>query len=195
MNIYYVYAYLRKSDNTPYYIGKGKNDRAFKGIHNVSIPKDKTKISILEENLSEEDAFLLETELIKQYGRIDLGTGILRNRTDGGEGVRGLPRTDNHNKKISESCKGKSKPKSREHKAKIQEYMDTHHTGKSYSEIYGEEKANEIRKKISSSGKGRVVSEETREKIRIAQQGKPRKKASLETREKMRRAHALRLAK
>lgn len=141
------------------------------------------------------EAFSLESKLIKQYGRIDLGTGILRNRTDGGEGVRNHPRTESHNKKISESCKGKSKPKSFEHRAKIQEFMDAHNTGKSYEEIYGSEKSIAIKEKISKTSKGRIVTEETREKIRLAQKGKPRKKASLETREKMRRAHAARLAK
>ncbi len=93
---YYVYAYLRKN-GTPYYIGKGKGSRAwdkhryknkFTGkICGILPPKDSTRIKILEENLTEVDALLVEQNYINVHGRIDLGTGILRNKTDGGDGV------------------------------------------------------------------------------------------------------------
>ena len=40
--------------------------------------------------MNEADAFQLEILLIYQYGRIDLGTGCLRNLTNGGDGVSGI---------------------------------------------------------------------------------------------------------
>jgi hypothetical protein len=107
---YYVYAYLRKSDLTPYYIGKGKGERAYTGKHNVSIPKDKSKIVILESNLTNLGACAIERRMIRWYGRKDLGTGILHNKTDGGDGASGAKISQQHKAKISTFWKGKLKP-------------------------------------------------------------------------------------
>jgi hypothetical protein len=84
---FYVYAYIRQ-DGTPYYIGKGSNIRAWKHSKKdiISAPKDKTKIIILETNLSEVGSLAIERRMIAWYGRKDIGTGILRNKTNGGEG-------------------------------------------------------------------------------------------------------------
>jgi hypothetical protein len=81
---YYVYEWLRE-DGTPYYIGKGEGFRAY--CKRPYRPLDKSRIRIIKDKLTEEEAFNLEIELIKKYGRQDLGTGILKNKTDGGEGA------------------------------------------------------------------------------------------------------------
>ena len=126
MNIYYVYAYIRSKDSTtakagtPYYIGKGKNGRAFVKHNNTKTPKDKSKIIILENNLTEVGALAIERRLIRWFGRKNLGTGILHNRTDGGEGISGVVgviRTSAQRKKISAGKRGKKLgPQSAEHR-------------------------------------------------------------------------------
>lgn len=86
MSYFYTYAYLRKGDRTPYYIGKGQGKRAYDSKHNVKVPDDKDRIIFLKQNLTEEEAFNHEKYMIAVLGRKDLGTGILRNLSDGGEG-------------------------------------------------------------------------------------------------------------
>jgi hypothetical protein len=86
MNEYYTYAYLRE-DGTPYYIGKGKDNRINrKRKYEIKPPKDKSRIIFLKQNLTEDEAFRHEIYMIVVFGRKDLGTGILYNRTDGGDG-------------------------------------------------------------------------------------------------------------
>jgi len=89
---YYTYAYLRE-DKTPYYIGKGTENRIYSTNRRVKPPKDKSRIIFLKQNLTEEEAFKHEKYMIAVFGRKDNGTGILRNLTDGGEGTsnRGTP--------------------------------------------------------------------------------------------------------
>lgn len=107
MTDFYVYVYLRE-DGSPYYIGKGKGDRAYYKLKGeVNPPPDKTRIVILKDNLEESVAFQEEINLINLYGRKDLGTGILRNKTNGGDGPSGRKVSDASRLLMSTNRKGK----------------------------------------------------------------------------------------
>ena len=100
---YYVYAYLRKSDLTPYYIGKGKGHRAWAKEHNVRVPDDPARILILESGLTDVGALAIERRMIRWYGRKDLGTGSLRNISNGGDGCEGRIQTEQTKKLIGDA--------------------------------------------------------------------------------------------
>lgn len=157
---YYVYAYLRKADLTPYYIGKGKNNRAFSNFHRVAVPKDQSRIIIISNNLTEFGAYALERWLIRWYGRKDNSTGILRNMTDGGEGgtgrAAGFIHTQTTREKISNAHKGKTR-------SLISRQKQSESISGTNNHNYGKEKTAEIKEKISIANRGKVRSIECRE--------------------------------
>lgn len=91
MTCYYVYLHRKKTTGEVFYVGKGKNKRAWDRHGRSDLwKKTATKcgwdVEILQDNLQEWYAFELETGLIALYGRLDLGDGSLVNLSDGGEG-------------------------------------------------------------------------------------------------------------
>ena len=147
LNEFYTYAFLRL-DGTPYYIGKGKGNRAFRKRRGFNTPKDTSRILILKKDLTEEDAFKHEIYMIALYGRKELGTGILHNRTNGGDGPSGLIQSEESRKKISEAFKGEKNPN------------------------FGKPPSEETRRKISRIKKGVPVSKEHKRKLSEACKGK-----------------------
>ena len=151
---YYVYAYLR-SNGTPYYIGKGCNKRAYVKHETIPVPKDKSRIVFLETNLSNTGALALERRYIEWYGRKDLGTGILRNMTDGGDGGDNI--SPEARAKLSAINKGKKRLP--ETKAKIS------------AKLKGRKISPEIVSKVSAANKGKKRSPESRARMSAAQKG------------------------
>ena len=84
---FYTYLWLRE-DGTPYYVGKGYGRRAWRSHKGHRPPKDRSLIHI-QYWQDEATAFAYEIYQIDFWGRKDLGTGCLRNLTDGGEGKAG----------------------------------------------------------------------------------------------------------
>lgn len=80
---YYVYVYLLE-DGSPYYVGKGCNGRWKNKSHRVIVPPPDRVIFPITQT-TEEWAFFMEMELIDDWGRLNDGTGILENLSDGGE--------------------------------------------------------------------------------------------------------------
>lgn len=123
---FYVYIYLNPLKNfQPFYVGKGRKNRMFhhlrekssKNIHKFNtikqiknITNQNPPIEIYSKNLTNKEACFLEEELIGFYGRVDKGTGILTNMTDGGEGGNGILWSEEMKRIASEKNIGSNNP-------------------------------------------------------------------------------------
>jgi hypothetical protein len=127
---FYVYQYLNE-DGTPFYIGKGSKNRINEShLPWLEIPSAEYR-KIIKDNLTEQDAFDLEIELIKKYGR-KIDGGILENKKlSRWVAQAGWNHSEESKKKISEKNSGKvrtdeqrknySKPKTADHAEKIRQ--------------------------------------------------------------------------
>ena len=178
MEEYYVYAYLRE-DGSPYYIGKGKGDRAYSSSRRFK-PTSRDRILIVLQNLTEKQAFDNEIEFIKWYGRKNNNTGILRNLTNGGEGASGVIPSEETRKKLSDANKGRPTGRNmtgsngtmygRKHSDESKKKMSLKALGNKNNTGY--KTSEETKRKLSEANKGKAKSEETKRKLSEANKGK-----------------------
>jgi hypothetical protein len=125
----YVYEHIRKDTNEVFYVGIGSDNKFYRAFSTDGrnhlweevVEDTDYEIKIIERDIDWETACRIEKTLIKKYGRIYFGDGILTNLTEGGEGFK-KPHSEETKLKISKTTKGKT-----------------------YEERYGEEKARELK--------------------------------------------------
>ncbi len=153
----YVYQHIRLDTNEIFYVGisKGKKyNRAYLKVRRNSywtniINKTQYKIEIIKDNISWEEACVIEKELITKYGRKDNNTGILANMTDGGEGKVNVIYTEEQKEKLKNQFKNLERTDSWKNNIKLVK------TGSKHSE--------ETKKKISQSNKGKHTNNHLKE--------------------------------
>ena len=185
-NGFYTYAYLRE-DRTPYYIGKGQGRRiSNRQKKDIKAPKDKSRIIYLKQNLTEEEAFKHEIYMIDVFGRKDLGTGILRNRTNGGEGSSGCIPSQETRRKRSEAMSGENHYNyGKNPSEETRKRMSDAHKGEN-NHNYGKTLSEEHKIKIGKGNKNKIFSEEHRRKM---SESRKKRITSKETRKRMSDAH------
>ena len=108
----YLDKHIRLDTNEVFYVGIGgkyrPNQKNRNTIWKRIVAKTDYKIEIILESNDYEFIKQKEIELIKFYGRINLGNGTLANLTDGGEGTIGLKMSDERKRKHSEIMKIKN---------------------------------------------------------------------------------------
>lgn len=167
--IFYVYRLIVQGHVDPFYVGYGHGDRYVKhwsmqyllndrsNLHKIHTIKKALReglevySEVIADELTEQEAKDQEIGWIAYYGRRDLGTGCLTNKTNGGDGSSGYVWSDEARKRQSSiMSRVMEDPSRRAHLSEL-------NTGKVMSE--------DTKRKISASNTGQTRSDETRQKI------------------------------
>ncbi len=118
----YIYRHIRLDTGMPFYVGasakedEGRYTRAFsatrkernKDWRKVASDTD-YEVEIIMDGLSVDEMFAKESEFVLMYGRLDMGTGSLVNKTDGGRGcVNGITKATRE--KMASKLRGRPLP-------------------------------------------------------------------------------------
>jgi hypothetical protein len=175
---FYTYIYKDPRTDTPVYVGKGVRDRAYKHKFNKKTDLGKLLIEldllniqcdpIIVYHKNELTSLCMEIFWIAVYGREDIDTGTLFNKTAGGPGwgagTNRKPLSQETRDKISTKATGRYH--SQETKDKLSKIStgNTNRRGDSHSE--------ESKQKIRDARKSQTFSDETREKLKISATGR-----------------------
>ena len=126
-NDYYVYEHIRNDTGKCFYVGKGHGKRAYQKSRNEHHDRVTNKtsftIKIIKDNLTEEEAYKLEREVIedyvfnKKYGIDIIGynnnkdeNGHLTNHSFGGDGSYGMIHSEEWKHQHSKDMVGEKNP-------------------------------------------------------------------------------------
>ena len=194
--VHYVYVYINPIDSVPFYVGKGKNKRAFVHLTEKYSGTGKSNYSKLNQikeikalglvpeiifaavGLSEPEAYELEQFIISTLGTKSKNTGPLTNLVTGR--YRFYDRNEKNLetfKKISESLKRRYNDKEnplipyRRGKKFPKESNGRFKDNRTYNEIHGKDKANALKAKMSLARTGSGNSNASKWKL-TSQDGK-----------------------
>ena len=207
---FYIYEHVRPDTGAVFYTGKGHSERAknfnarSKKWKQVRQEAGGVEVRYAAVKMDEELSFLAEMEYIDVLRR--RGVALI-NESNGGTGNTGWIPSEETKRKIGESNKNKPHLSGKQHPmygkkhtpeslAKIKEFQSKREWGEKHP-FYGKTHSEEAKAKISENRKGKMVGAENPfygkthtpeviEKMRAAHIGR---KASVETKIKMRDAH------
>jgi hypothetical protein len=173
-NVYYVYEHWRPDTGVCFYVGKGKNKRAYimknrsdhhqKIINKIHKNGMCVEVRLFASGLTESEALEIEKSRISHWRKLGIN---LSNKTNGGDGISGYKHTPEAKANMSEQRKGHSPTR-----GTLGMKFSEETRQKMSLAAKGKPKTFEHAAKIGSKHKGKVISAEVRAKMSLAKKGK-----------------------